>query len=243
MIASSSFVLLIAELRRIRQNPAYRLVAFFKTKPFDMKNVFVFAFITSVIFLSCKGKGGSKSTDTNTDSTTVTISKDSQLILLTKAILTDLKNKDYTSFATYIHPTEGVRFSPYAFVDSTFNILLPKDRFETIIKSGADQKLQWGEMDGTGDPILYTVPEYFDDFVYDADFLNPEKRSVNEFIGGGSMINNLETFYPGADFTESYFSGFDKKYDGMDWKSLRLVFKKVDDKYYLVAVIHDEWTI
>ncbi len=89
---------------------------------------------------------------------------------------------------------------------------------------------------------MMTFEEYFARFVYNADFLNAEKSSVNEMIGGGTTTNNLVEIYKGCAFTESYFSGFDKKFDGMDWCSLRLVFKKYEGKFYLVGVVHDEWT-
>jgi len=29
----------------------------------------------------------------------------------------------------------------------------------------------------------------------------------------------------------------------MDWRSLKLVFKEKDGNWYLVGVVHDEWTI
>jgi (p)ppGpp synthase/HD superfamily hydrolase len=29
----------------------------------------------------------------------------------------------------------------------------------------------------------------------------------------------------------------------MDWRSLRLVFEKKNDIWYLVGIIHDQWTI
>ena len=34
-----------------------------------------------------------------------------------------------------------------------------------------------------------------------------------------------------------------RDFDGMDWKSLRLVFQEKDNIWYLVGIIHDGWTI
>jgi (p)ppGpp synthase/HD superfamily hydrolase len=42
---------------------------------------------------------------------------------------------------------------------------------------------------------------------------------------------------------EYHFSGFDPKYEGMDWRSLRLVFEEKDNIWHLVGIIHDQWTI
>jgi hypothetical protein len=42
---------------------------------------------------------------------------------------------------------------------------------------------------------------------------------------------------------EYHFSGFEAQYEGMDWESLRLVFIQEDSTWYLVGIVHDEWTI
>jgi len=169
--------------------------------------------------------------------------KDSILLKTTQNILTMLKNKNYSAFANYIHPVDGIRFSPYGFVDTVHDIKLSKQKFISEAGNPGQDMVVWGEFDGTGDPIKMTLNNYMQRFVYDVDFVKPEKRSVNEFIGGGNSLNNLELVYKNCDFTESHFSGFDKKYAGMDWKSLRLVFKIRDRKFFLVGIVHDEWTI
>jgi len=42
---------------------------------------------------------------------------------------------------------------------------------------------------------------------------------------------------------EYHFPGFDKKYEGMDWASLRLVLIEAKDGWKLVGIVHDQWTI
>jgi hypothetical protein len=167
--------------------------------------------------------------------------KDSILLKTTQNILTLLKNKNYLAFANYIHPVEGIRFSPYGFVDTAHDMKLSKQKFINQVRE--QDMVIWGKFDGTGDPIQMTLNNYMQRFVYDVDFVKPEKRSVNEIIGSGNSLNNLELVYRNCDFTESNFSGFDKKYAGMDWRSLRLVFKVRDRKFFLVGIVHDEWTI
>jgi len=169
--------------------------------------------------------------------------KDSILLKTTQNILTLLKNKNYSAFAIYIHPFEGIRFSPYGFVDTVHDIKLSRQKFINEAGQPVQNMIVWGEFDGTGDPIKMTLNNYMQRFVYDVDFVKPEKRSVNEFIGDGNSLNNLELVYKNCDFTESHFSGFNEKYKGMDWKSLRLVFKIRDRKFFLVGIVHDEWTI
>ena len=169
--------------------------------------------------------------------------KDSILLKLTQNILLALKNKNYSAFANYIHPVSGIRFSPYAYVDTLNHLRFSREKFIVMARNDNPEMIVWGKFDGTGDPIKMTLNNYMQRFVYDVDYSKPEKRSVNEFIGNGNSLNNLDSVYKGCDFTESHFSGFEKKYEGQDWRTLRLVFKERNGKYWLVGIVHDEWTI
>jgi hypothetical protein len=172
---------------------------------------------------------------------TPTANGDSSVIwALSKQVLTSLKSKDYKTFAGFIHPTEGVRFSPYTFVDTARDLVFKAAAFEQ--KMAQKKKINWGPYSAGEEDIEMTGAEYFATFVYNADFLNAERQALNDFIGGGTTTNNIKEIYPNCPFTEGYFSGFEKKFDGMDWCSLRLVFKKYLDKYYLIGVVHDNWT-
>ncbi len=169
--------------------------------------------------------------------------KDSLLADVTKKILTEIKYFNLEAIVPYIHPTEGVRFSPYAFIDIHNDVTFTKEAFRYQVTKGLEGKIYWGNYDGIGDQIILTIEEYFKRFVYNADFLNAEKFAVNKFIQTGNTKNNLEDVYKNACFTESNFSGFDPKYKGLDWKSLRLVFKEYNNSFCLVGVVSDGWTI
>ncbi len=160
---------------------------------------------------------------------------------LSNSVLHTLQTANYTEFINYFHPEKGVRFSPYGFINRETDLVLSKDQFMNGIAT--NKKMNWGRYDGTGHPIDLTVKEFIDRFIYDVDFLNAEKMSVNKIIASGNSLNNIEEIYPNAFYTESYFSGFNPDYDGMDWRSLRLVFEELDGKFYLVGVISDQWTV
>ncbi len=230
---------------------------------FDMKNSFI-TFVAICFFIAaCKdGSKGKVEKSTNesfpsassredslqkakaiSDSSSAVHRKDSILLKLTRDILSALKNKNYSAFANYIDPVSGIRFSPYGFVDTIHDIRLSKRAFIAEVGDAAPEMMTWGQFAGTGDPIKMTMNNYIQRFVYDVDFSKPEKREVNKFIGSGNSLNNLQAVYKECDFTESHFPGFDEKYKGMDWKSLRLVFKERKKKFYLVGIVHDEWTI
>lgn len=185
--------------------------------------------------------GGRDSQEYTTDQQSTAINKDTLILDLTAEILTVFKEKEYRRLAEFFHPTLGVRFSPYGYVDTASHLAFSASSFQAAIDEG--KRLLWGSYDGTGDDILLAPADYFEKFVYDVDFLDAEETSVNRFLGTGNTLNNLQTIYPGSEFSESYFSGFEAKYGGMDWRSLRLVFRSHEGELYLVAVIHDQWTI
>ena len=166
---------------------------------------------------------------------------DSLLLNRTIEITTVLDKKDYARLADFFHPSEGVRFTPYGYIDTAQDIKFTKDQFLSQLRNKSKQR--WGSYDGSGDPINLTVEDYFKKFVYDVRFLHPEKLSLNKTLGQGNSLDNLSLVYPGASYTESYFSGFDKKYGGLDWRSLKLVFKQQGDQFYLVGIVHGQWTI
>lgn len=155
-------------------------------------------------------------------------------------VINALAEKDMAFLANFVHPQRGLRFSPYAFVREEHQVFMPNE-LPTLVSS--EEVYTWGAYDGTGDPIDLTFDDYYQEFVYSSDFANPEQMGVDERIGQGNSINNIDEFYPGSSFVEYHFSGFEEEYEGMDWESLRLVFVQEDGAWWLVGIVHDEWTI
>ena len=97
--------------------------------------------------------------------------------------------------------------------------------------------------DGSGLPITLTFEGYYTAFVYDQDYATSPQISLNQRLGVGNSLDNSREFYPGAMVVEYYFAGFDPQFGGMDWRSLRLVFQLAGGEWYLVGIIHDQWSI
>ena len=157
-------------------------------------------------------------------------------------IIMTLKDRDMEELAGLIHPDKGVRFSPYTFVQAGPD--------EDLVFTAAQVRgimtdptvYYWGAYDGSGDPIDLTFSEYYDRFVYDVNFSRPDVVGFDEEVGWSSMINNIADVYPQAVTVEYHFEGFDPQYAGLDWRSLRLVLEEQAGTWYLVGIVHDEWT-
>ncbi|PKM52545.1 MAG: hypothetical protein CVV02_01175 [Firmicutes bacterium HGW-Firmicutes-7] len=157
-------------------------------------------------------------------------------------VINVLKEKDMNSLASYIHPEKGVRITPYSYIEPQTNLVFTAQDMIGLLQN--TQIYIWGEYDGTGDPIEATFSDYYDQFIYDVDFANADTIGNNTIVStSGNMVNNLTQVYPTESFVEFHFAGFDAQYAGMDWKSLRLVFEDVSGTWYLVGIIHDQWTI
>lgn len=155
-------------------------------------------------------------------------------------VITALAEKDLPAVAEYVHPEMGVRLSPYTYVAET-HLVFTSDELPGLV--GSDEIFMWGYFDGSGYPIELTFDEYFDRFLFSADFSNPEAMAVNQVLGSGNSLNNIAEFYPDSSFVEYHFSGFEEDFGGMDWVSLRLVFVEEDGVWYLVGMVNDRWTI
>lgn len=155
-------------------------------------------------------------------------------------VIQAISKKDALAIAEYAH-SKGVRFTPYTCVSVEQDVVFSREKLKDLFN---DQKIySWGNYDGSGENIALTPSEYFDRFVYSADFVNAEKVGYNEVISMGNMRENQFEVYDKAIVVEYYFSGFDSKYEGADWQSLRLVFQQDQGDWKLVGVIHNQWTV
>jgi outer membrane murein-binding lipoprotein Lpp len=154
-----------------------------------------------------------------------------------------LKDGNMDRLWRLVHPVKGVRFSPYATVNTAAGGDLVFGASDVRGLMADPAAYRWGAYDGSGLPIDATFREYYDEFVYDVDFVRPDVVGFDQRVGQGNSIDNIADAYPGGVMVEYHFEGFDPQYAGMDWRSLRLVFEEQGGVWYLVGIVHDEWTI
>lgn len=156
-------------------------------------------------------------------------------------VLKAIKNYDLEKLSDAVHPDKGVRFTPYTFVDVERDLVFTAEEVKNLAND--TKTYLWGYYDGSGDPMNLKFQEYYEKFIYDADFVNAEQTGYNKTLSYGNAIDNSAEVYKNSIIVEYYFSGIDPKYEGMDWRSLKLVFEKKNDVWYLVGIIHGQWTI
>jgi hypothetical protein len=154
-------------------------------------------------------------------------------------VMLAIKNQDFIALSAYIHPVDGLRFSPYAFVRDT-DVVLSADEIAGILADS--RSFTWGQYSGSGESISLSFLEYYSQFIYDVDFTNAPQVSLNHRLGVSTSTDNSLEFYPNSMVVEYYFPGFDPQLEGLDWRSLRLVFTEYNGTWVLTGLIHDQWT-
>jgi hypothetical protein len=157
------------------------------------------------------------------------------------AVVRLIAAKDMKGLSGFVHPVKGMRFSPYAYIDIDKSLLFTAEEAASLETSTG--KYTWGYYDGSGEPIELSFTDYYDRFIYDQNYASPQIIGNNIEIGSGNTPNNITDVYPDGKFVEFHFTGFDPQFEGMDWRSLRIVFELYEGKWYIVAVVHGEWTI
>jgi len=152
-----------------------------------------------------------------------------------------LAGADLPLLAGLAHPQRGVLFSPYAYLEPGEAVVLTPDELRSLEES--DPVRSWGWTDGSGEPIQLTFRDYHREYIHDRDFRAAPRVSVDERVGVGNTVDNIAQIFPGATTVEYHLPGVDPALEGMDWASLRLVLVQEAGRWWLVAVVHDQWTI
>ena len=58
-----------------------------------------------------------------------------------------------------------------------------------------------------------------------------------------NALENVAAAFPDGRFVEYHFPGLDPQMEGYDWCSLKVVFEAYNNQWYLVGLIHSQWTI
>jgi hypothetical protein len=145
------------------------------------------------------------------------------------------------ALADWVHEELGICFSPYAYADSARMRCMTAKGLR-YLASIPDSMRRWGEQDGTGEPLRLSWNQYRRRFIWDKDYSQLGTRRNAPASARGNSPLNVYTQFPGAAVVEYHVPG-NERYAYMDWGSLYLVYLFRDGRWWLRAVVHDQWTI
>lgn len=148
-----------------------------------------------------------------------------------------LKEKNFAVLAAHMGPKK-LRFAPYVYLNSS-NRMFSKSQVTNFFSTSGT--LNWGDADGTGDPILMTRSQYANRFIYARDFFTSATVSYNVRTATGNTPSNFATVYPGRAFVEYYVPATNP--GDLDWRAIDIIWQKdASGIWRLVAIANDEWT-
>ena len=92
------------------------------------------------------------------------------------AVLGTLARQDFRALASCIG-SEGLTVSPYVMLNDA-DVRLSRAQVESCATDV--QVRHWGDRDGSGDPIRTACSQYFDEFVWNADYRMADEVLYNE---------------------------------------------------------------
>ncbi len=156
-----------------------------------------------------------------------------------RAVVRALQNNDTRALAKFVHPTRGVRFSPYVNADARDRTIKCS---QMPYLANHPCKWNWGEYDGSGEPMNLTWNEFRRKMLVPHSYIPGAREDFNLLSQNGNMPNRLLEVYPGAIFARYYLPGANPDFGGLDWRTLFLAWRPVGKTWYLVGVANDEWT-
>ena len=93
-----------------------------------------------------------------------------------------IKNKDMDALSAYVHPSKGLSFTPYVHINSTFDQTFTPQQVADLPADTTEY--DWGYYYGTPveTQILLDFNDYYDEFIYDEDFLGANIIGVNAVV-------------------------------------------------------------
>ena len=155
------------------------------------------------------------------------------------AALRAIQQRDYSSLAAYVHPERGLTFTPYSTVDVNSDLNFNQSQVKKF--AGDTNRYVWGAIPGTGELIQMIPEEFISRYIFGSDYTQASKIGVDKINISGNALENVTEVYPDCRFVEFTFPATEA--GGQNWSSLKLVLAPAETKWYLVALIHSQWTV
>lgn len=162
------------------------------------------------------------------------------LIICALETASAIRDQNYSLLASYVHPKEGVTFSPSATVDPSSNLTFSAEDISGMDDgSSSGNTYVWGTSSDAATPISMTLADYFAAYVWDKDYISAPQIGVDTILSNGNALENAADAYPGCHYVEFYQPSTANQ---ADWSALKLVYQWYNSNWYLVGVIHSAWS-
>lgn len=149
-----------------------------------------------------------------------------------------IENKNFLNLSKQVHPLKGVRFSQFGHVKKIDLVFTP-EQIKTFL---TDQKeYLWGMESGSGEDLILTTQEYFNEYIFFSSFSQANRQSYNKALDEMGLDENQSKVYPDSVFVDYYFAGTEEN-SNFDWKAIRFIFEEYQDRWFVVGIVYTHWT-
>ena len=179
-----------------------------------------------------------------TDRKTVVVDDmaNADMTALAYAVIEYIRDDDFIALSRVVHPEYGVTLSPYATINLATNRSYTAEEI-AVLELGSDTETYvWGVYNGSGEPIVKTVTEYFAEFIPAADFINAPVIGINQIVRSGNALENITDVFPNVKFVDFHIPG-GEPVEEFDWSSLRIGFEEYNGELRLTVIVFSKWTV
>jgi len=167
-------------------------------------------------------------------------SANADMTALAYTVLEYIRDDDFQALSRVVHPELGVVLSPYATINLTTDRRYSPEEIAALESDTGTYV--WGVFNGSGEPIVKTVAEYFAEFVPAADHINAPVLGINQVVRSGNALENITDVFPDVKFVDFHIPG-GEPVEEFDWSSLRLGFEDFNGELRLIAIVFSKWTV
>lgn len=218
----------------------HQIYVFFILYLLLMKKYLFLISLFGLLFLFAGCTSSPETCSVNDTSAACSLTTPQDLSGVATQVIIALQNSDFITLANFVGQ-QWLRFSPYEYINTGTDIILTSG--EVYHALAFSRTFTWWTYDGSGEPIDLWIGQYFQKFVYDVDFAQAPEIYVNQKFERGNTINNIFDVYSGKSIIDYHFPQIDPQYEGIDRRSLYLVFDQIDGQWYLIGIVHGAWTI
>lgn len=171
------------------------------------------------------------------------------LLQKTDKVFMNLSELNWTELSKEVHPEKGLTFSFYADIGSQNNhneVTFSKSKVKEF--NTDEEVYTWG-YDFSEKAFNFTANEYVMNFLLKYNSVNPIELDYTEItfnetsFESGGMLNTIHTYFPEAVYVEYHSppgeNTEDSPFAEYKWQSLRFVYEKVENEWYLFAIVRD----
>jgi len=147
-------------------------------------------------------------------------------------IISVIIDQNFIRITKYVNDKKGLLITMYPVIALKYDPVFTKQQISKF--KNTKEEYKWGLEEGSGEMFLGTPNKFFSTFM-DIELNRISRVGMNTMLTTPGYKENQWDVFSNSIVIE-YYVNPSSEFSGMDWLSVRLIFEKIDNKYYLVGL-------